>query len=294
MRIAIIIPAHHRPVTLWALLVRLRAEGALDHVCVAIDGRDHAVERVVTVFGIRSILHEGAMGAAAARNAGARHCPADWYVFLDDDVVPSSGWWQNVQQVLAYTRADLLSGAVLYEGARHYPERVVENPRAAFPLGAHLLVRGSVFHALGGFDPACSALHNEDLEFTLRVLGEGFRWEHRPDLRVYHEAQWWSSPQTVLRAASFTGEVPRLRKIYGPQFSSLPIAHLGPLYFPREMLVLLFFPVLVFPLLLRFCFLHRQHLARALPYFFAKWPASLLLRRWYLWKSAWKHRVFCV
>jgi len=294
MRIALVIPAHHRPHGLWALLSRLRHLGVTAHVVVLVDGRDATVEKLARFFGVASILQEKALGAGAARNLGALSCPADWYVFLDDDVLPQPGWWEKLTDTLARTRADMLSGAVVYGGRRQYPERVVENPRAAFPMSAHLVVRGAVFHALGGFDPTWSALHNEDLEFALRLLQEGFRWESRPDLVVMHQASWWPAPSSLLAAARYAGEVPRLRAHYGPLVHALPIPRLGPFYFPKELFLLLFFPLVLPPLFLRFCFLHRAQLPRALPYFLAKWPASLLLRRWYLWKSAWIHRIFCV
>ncbi|PIV89968.1 hypothetical protein COW46_05575 [Candidatus Gracilibacteria bacterium CG17_big_fil_post_rev_8_21_14_2_50_48_13] len=294
MSIAIVIPAHHRAEPLRRLLAFLVKEGAGEQTCVVIDGADRTVEKIARYFRVATFCLETARGAAYARNVGTTLRDADWYVFLDDDVVPARGWWKRVQEVIRRSRADLISGAVVYEGRRVYPERVVENPTAHFPLGAHLFVRRTVFCALGGFDVSASALHNEDIEFALRLETEGFRCEKRPDLIVYHRAAWWGHPRDVYRASNRISEIPRYYSLYPAAARRLFTDRLGPLLFPREVLVLVFFPLLVVPLFLRFCYRNRHNLHAALPYFLAKWPASLLLRRLALWKSALKHRVFLV
>lgn len=294
MEIAIIVSACNRPASLRRALTALASEGVLDLVTIVVDGGDQKVCQVAKGFGA-SVLTQPHQGVSVARNTGADATSGDWLVFLDDDVVVQSGWYERLENALRDAQAELLSGTVLYEHAQAaFPHRIVENQEGRWPLGAHLIVSRKLWDRTEGFIAASARLHNEDLEFVLQALEEGATWGRLPDVVVHHEALWWPSPVSVIDAAERIQEVPRLIKNYPQASRKLPFEHIGPVYFYRELLLLLFLPLTLPLLLLRFLWKNRRDLPAALPYFFAKWPCAVFLRRYYLWKSAWKNRVYIV
>lgn len=304
MRYSIIIPAHHRPEALGRLLASIAREGEdlppeSFEVIVVIDGEDEAVRKEVQSrlghLPLTILQNHKPVGAAAARNQGAASAQGAILVFLDDDVELALGWAKVLLACVGHI--DLLTGDVYFGNPDRlgaYPERVVRSVGGQWPLSAHMLVRRGLFVESGGFDETFAALHNEDSEFTMRILAHGEKWEHLSALAVHHEVCWWPSPGAVLRSARRTATIPMLMRYYPKVVGRLPLDLKGPVLFPRELLLLLFFPITVWPLLVRFCWRNRYQFWRALPFFFAKWPCTVFLRRCHLWRSAWKNRVFVV
>lgn len=303
--ISIIIPTHCRAESLSLLLESLRGEvftfgaSALE-VIVVVDGYDAPSLEVMRGYSeslpLKYVVHEEAQGAAVARNAGVGVAQGSVFAFLDDDVVVKVGWLDELRRLISDQRVDIWSGAVTYKCDSYrgcYPDRIVQNKNAGFPLGAHLIVRRSAFLP---FDPLLAELHNEDTGFILMCLEGGARLSPAPSLQVFHFKSWWKSPFAVIAAAKHNAALPILIKRYPKHFKLLPIPSIGPLLFPREFAVLVFLPVLIVPLFIRYLYLRsrREHFVASLPYFLAKWPAALLMRRLHLWKSAWKNKVFVI
>jgi glycosyltransferase involved in cell wall biosynthesis len=109
--IEIVVPTVGRP-SLGRLLAALRAEG-VSRVIVVDDRPDGTP---LDAPGARVIRGRG-RGPAAARNAGWRASRASWIVFLDDDVVPPTGWSARLCEDLAAPA----SGVGASQGRVHVP-----------------------------------------------------------------------------------------------------------------------------------------------------------------------------
>lgn len=304
MKFSLVIPAHHRPESLERLLssvVRETQEWPREdfEVILIVDGLDEQVTKEAkSRLGHLPLLilqNKEAQGAAAARNQGAAYAHGEILVFVDDDVELAQNWGTVLPSVSP--DFDLLSGTVFFGNPDRpgvYPERVVRSIGGAWPLGAHLLVRRELFLQAGGFDESFAPLHNEDSELILRLLEGGAQWQRLPTLAVHHEVLWWKKPWDVVQAAKYIAVVPRFIRMYPRSIHRLPVQRWGNFLYPVPFLLLLFFPLTVWPLFLRFCLRNRHHLWRALPYFFAKWPCAIFMYRIHLWKSAWKEGIFIV
>jgi GT2 family glycosyltransferase len=115
-------------------------------------------------------------GPAANRNHGASLAQGDFVVFIDDDVVPSSGL------LAGYERATT-PGINVYEGRttchiglRSPMETAPANESGGWLWSCNMMVRKSLWQRLGGFDEAFRFPHMEDVAFRerLHVLGERF------------------------------------------------------------------------------------------------------------------------
>src|SRR4051812_40480787 len=103
----IVIPTVGRP-SLRVLLAALCAEpDAVDCPIVVVDDRPEPRDRrLPDLFdGVAwpgvEVLRSGHVGPAAARNLGWRRARTPWVSFLDDDVVPSPGWYRDLRSDLA-------------------------------------------------------------------------------------------------------------------------------------------------------------------------------------------------
>lgn len=125
------------------------------------------------------VLVSGGRGPAAARNVGWRSGGAPWVVFLDDDVLTTPEWAEQVC-------ADLLSATTACAGVQgrlivplpggRRPtdwERNVAGLQDAKWATADMAYRRDVLAALDGFDERFPRAFREDADFALRVLTAG-------------------------------------------------------------------------------------------------------------------------
>src|SRR5204863_4294437 len=110
----VVIPTVGRPSlavlvdALRVLHATARTTPALDDVIV-VDDRVHAQAPLDLGSGDEfalTVLTTRGAGPAAARNAGWTHGRAEWVVFLDDDVVPTPSWFDDLAHDLASAGAD--------------------------------------------------------------------------------------------------------------------------------------------------------------------------------------------
>ncbi|MET9436380.1 glycosyltransferase [Streptomyces sp. NPDC006551] len=177
-----------------------------------------------------------ARGPAAARNTGAAAAgPVPWIVFLDDDVVPSSTWGEDLARDLATASFD--TGAVTARIDVPLPvdrrptdwERNTAGLATARWITADMAFRREALDASGGFDERFRRAFREDADLALRLLAGGWilaagtrRTTHpvRPAdrwisvrqqagnaddvlMRRLHGPDWWS------RAHAPRGRIPR-------------------------------------------------------------------------------------
>jgi histidinol-phosphate phosphatase family protein len=129
---------------------------------------------------VRVLAGRGA-GPAAARNLGWRASDAEWIAFLDDDVVPTASWLEQLVDDLRRAAPDV-GGS---QGRLRVPlpvdrrptdwERNVKGLEAARWATADMAYRRSVLARVGGFDERFRRAYREDADLGLRVTASGYR-----------------------------------------------------------------------------------------------------------------------
>lgn len=238
---------------------------------------------------LKIIFNGKNLGTCRARNRGVEQAVYPWLAFIDQDCSARPDWLEKLSSVLSLGSVDFVFGSVVYvsENYRGYfPERLVKNPGARWPMACNLAFKKEILEKLGGFDPDFFVFGNEDTELALRAVSRGYRYERAPQAVVYHQAIDWTVG-SLWRSAHYAAVWPKLKKKYPQIYRHFGPHLLGPVAEPRDYLYFLFLPLLM-PLLLARYFFHGK---RELKIFFAKWPVWLVLRRYYLWRQAVRERV---
>ncbi len=162
-----------------------------------IDGGFHAGR----LHGRIHVLESNGRGPAAARNTGWRASTAEWIAFLDDDVIPTSSWLEQLASDLA--KAELpIAGS---QGRLRVPipvnrrptdwERSVAGLEDARWITADMAYRRAVLCEVGGFDERFRRAFREDADLALRVIGAGYEvvnGERRVEHPVRRSGPWVS------------------------------------------------------------------------------------------------------
>jgi histidinol-phosphate phosphatase family protein len=120
-------------------------------------------------------------GPAAARNRGWRASPAEWIVFLDDDVVPGPGWAADLARDLAIADTDVggIQGRIRVPLPRDRRptdwERNVAGLERARWATADMAYRRQALEDAGGFDERFPRPYREDADLALRITDAGYR-----------------------------------------------------------------------------------------------------------------------
>jgi len=205
--ISVIIPTHNRLPYLEKCLSGLADQrDALERLEVIIvadgcsDGTEAALSDASYPFRIKVLVEPGS-GAAAARNRGAEAANAPLLLFLDDDVIPSSGLVKaHIEAHEGNSRCVVIgpyplpvpkSGDLLRELLYQYWQRKIE--RMALPgrppdfedvVTGNLSVGAETFAAVGGFCRDFKRL--EDYEFGIRLLGNGVEYRFAQEAHALH------------------------------------------------------------------------------------------------------------
>lgn len=138
------------------------------------------------------------VGGAGARNRGARMVVTDYILFLNCDVLLAPEW---LERGVAYMQGNPDVGAsggtivpvigkkILRDWRLHFIETKVHRTSMTAPtavtwlVGHAILVRGSVYDELGGFDEKYRCA-GEDWDFCQRVIANGYVVSHVPELQA--------------------------------------------------------------------------------------------------------------
>lgn len=166
-------------------------------------------------------------GPAAARNAGWRSVspatsassPAEWVVFLDDDVRVSGDWARDLAADLEDAGPD--TGGVQGTLVVPWPSgpRPADSQRATLGLAgapwvtADMAYRRAALAQAGGFDERFPRAYREDSDLALRVaaLGWTLRRGHRRTIHPVPESRPWTS----LRAQAGNADDAAMRRLHG-------------------------------------------------------------------------------
>jgi histidinol-phosphate phosphatase family protein len=128
-----------------------------------------------------SVLAGKAAGPAAARNTGWRASRAPWIAFLDDDVLVSETWLDDLARDLRELPPDVAGSQAnvtvpLPDGRRPTDwERNVAGLASAQWITADCAYRRADLLAVGGFDERFPRAYREDADLALRIVARGKR-----------------------------------------------------------------------------------------------------------------------
>jgi len=174
MSVAAIIPTCGRAFLAEALSSIEHQTRTADEIIVVADGPCSSIDHMNAQ--VRLVSLPSCRGAAAARNAGAQVARHDWLAFLDDDDCWLPRYIESALDAASKANADVVcTSFVAADGDVVTPEKdaPVDLANADFISrnpgfrASNLLIRASVFAAVGGFDETLRALHDVDLGLRL-------------------------------------------------------------------------------------------------------------------------------
>jgi HAD superfamily hydrolase (TIGR01662 family) len=165
------------------------------------------------------VLSSGGRGPAAARNVGWRVSRTPWVVFLDDDVVPTAGWFTTLQHDLFEAAADVVAiqGRIVVPlpGDRRPTdwERNTAGLETARWITADLAVRREALSRAGGFDERFRRAYREDADLALRLRENGGRLVRGTRLTAHPVRA--AGPWVSLRAQAGNADDQLMRRLHG-------------------------------------------------------------------------------
>ena len=147
------------------------------------------------------LLRTTGIGAANARNLGARHATGDILVFCDAHVLVEKEWMDKMVAVLSQAGVDVLTpGIADYSNplrvgfGQTWTEKLETNwlpaPKEVSPIplapGGLEAVKREVFESVGGFETGFKIWGYEDVELSLKCWLFGFKVYVTPEVTVKH------------------------------------------------------------------------------------------------------------
>ena len=181
-QVTLVVPSIGRP-SLDALLASIDAStGPAPAEIVVVDDRppsDMGPLAPQVLSAPLRVLRSGGRGPAAARNRGWRAARTDWIAFLDDDVVVSTSWLDDLAADLAAAGPEVCGvqgqvGVPLPVGRRPTDwERSTHGLSSARWITADMAYRRCDLQGVGGFDERFPRAFREDADLALRLLRSG-------------------------------------------------------------------------------------------------------------------------
>ena len=282
--ISLIIPTYNRLPYLKNCLRALKKQKFKNfEIIVVNDGSNDGTGNFLdSEKNLKVIQHKKNLGPSISRNDGAGFASADILVFTDDDCEPEENWLLEIVQ--SFKDSDFIFGRTVYVRANYegnFPERIVQNPDALWPMANNLAFKKNVFKKLGGFDSYFDKFHNEDSELAIRAVSKNYRFKRLPSALVYHQKTNWKL-RGLLCSAKNASVWPILKKKYPHNYKIFNPPIRGIFVNREDYFFILILPILLPALLLRFILNGKNNFLL----FFTKWPLVLILRRFYIWKES--------
>jgi len=201
--ISIIIPVYNRPTELEELLDSLdRQTVRRFDVIVVEDGSQERSDKVVDKYQNKltiAYFNKENSGPGDSRNVGCTKSKADFFIFFDSDCIIPPDYIKNIarkidevdafggpdkahpgftpiQKAISYSMTSLFTTGGI-RGSKKSVEKF--HPRS-FNMG----YSRKVFEKTGGFS---NLRFGEDIDLSIRILGEGFKTKLIPECFVYHK-----------------------------------------------------------------------------------------------------------
>lgn len=240
LAVSVIIPAYNASQTLPQTLAALTANafGESAEIIVVDDGSTDNTSAVARAFDVRLITLKQNVGAARAKNIGARAARGGLLFFTDADILTPPDILARLARAFQTCACDgvvgLLDETIPYVNwASQFKNLWMNFTYARFAGGDRIglfytsaaAMRRDCFLQLGGFDENYrGASTAEDTEFGQRAWGAGANIVLEPSLRVQHLKRYTAAnvlDEDFKRARALA--LMRLRKRGTPFFTSVPL-----------------------------------------------------------------------
>lgn len=196
--LSVVIPARNSAATVGAVIAAARREfgGEAEIICVDDNSRDGTADAAAAA-GAKVVRLHGNVGAARARNIGAREAAGEVILFLDADVVLQEGAGEALRRAFAggadavvghYTASTPAPGFFskyqnFYTFFNHDRQREGDINWFWTAIGA---LRKEVFFQLGGFSEHFRGASAEDMELGYKLARSGHRTVLAKSVRGIH------------------------------------------------------------------------------------------------------------
>ncbi|GAC1440742.1 MAG: hypothetical protein NVSMB51_20430 [Solirubrobacteraceae bacterium] len=211
-RVSIVIPTYSEADDLRRCLTSIRRDGCRTwqrEVIVVLNGLDTELRGRELLGGVRTLRSPVNLGYGGGCNLGAAAARGEFLVFLNDDIEVHEGWLDALVQALdeqpwaGIAGARVLSedgslqeaGAIIWsDGLTHGVGRGAPPGAGAFRYrrvvdycsGCALIVRRTVWDAVGGFDERYAPAYYEDVDLCLGARALGHATVYEPAAEVTH------------------------------------------------------------------------------------------------------------
>lgn len=205
MYFSIIIPLYNRPEEIKELLQSLLKQSFKDfEVIIVEDGSTvpskHIVERFENNLDIRYFVKRNE-GQGFARNYGFERAQGDYFIVFDSDILVPENYLELVKDNLAENEWDAFGGPdAAHDSFKPIQKAISYSMTSPFTTGG---IRGNKKH-VGDFHPRSFNMgisrkvweqtggyklsrRSEDIEFSIRMIKQGFRVGLIPEAFVYHK-----------------------------------------------------------------------------------------------------------
>lgn len=201
---SIIMPCYNAAHTILETIDSIQKQTCPDWELICIDdGSTDLTKDVIADVGQRDkrikLVFNPGKGPSAARNYGAAHLAAGTYItFCDADDIWSASKLDDVRQQFDAALDDAVFGQIAFFVDDPANARVLSTvPKEPLTIDAllgenpvctmsNLSIRKSSFLQYGGFDP--TVVHNEDLEWLIRLVGQGAAIRGIQSLQVWYRS----------------------------------------------------------------------------------------------------------
>lgn len=199
-KFSIILPCHNAEDTLHETLCSVAAQTEDDWELICInDGSRDWTSLILDSWAAQDdrirVMTLSGRGPAVARNIGCAHACGDILCFLDADDIWDSEKLAQLAEAFEDNATDGVFGQVAF-----FTEPGVAHARSSVPNGpltipmlmgenpvctmSNFALRRSLYFKCGGF--AQGFVHNEDLEWLIRLVGHGAVIRGLPDLQIWY------------------------------------------------------------------------------------------------------------
>jgi glycosyltransferase involved in cell wall biosynthesis len=229
-------------------------------------------------------------GASSARNSGITLAKYEILAFTDDDCMVQCDWINYLIVPFSEPKCGLVIGETWYRNIGYsgsFPERLVNNEGAAWPMTCNMAYRREIFDVIGGFSDEYAYYHNEDTEMAMRAVANGWVFQRTLDAQVIHQEMYWTkqsllaSARNVAVAVWLKKDYPDYHEVFGKQIQ------FGLFIRPSDYLKLLLLPVIMPTIFAKYLLSGNRDISL----FFTRWPLYILFRRFHIFRAAWCAKI---
>ncbi len=204
-RYSVVVPVYNRPDELGELLNSLAIQRFKDFEVIIIDDgsknrSDYVAEKFKNDLVIRYVFQENT-GQGFARNHGFKLAKGDYILVFDSDCILPAGYMDELELFLQNNHVDAFGGPDAAHPSFTLLQKVINQSMTSFmttggtrgkkthvgnfhPRSFNMGFTSRLYRKIGGYK---IPFMGEDLEFSTRILKEGFKTALIPDAFVYHK-----------------------------------------------------------------------------------------------------------